>query len=42
MKDLLWETLQEENKDVAKQVVSSIDSPQTQADFDRLVENDVE
>jgi hypothetical protein len=25
LKDLLWETLQEENKDVAKQVESSIE-----------------
>ncbi|MFM6937248.1 MAG: hypothetical protein ACKOXH_06125, partial [Aquirufa sp.] len=41
LKDLLWETLQEENKEVAKSVESSVDIPQTQADFDRLVDDDI-
>jgi GTP-binding protein len=37
LKDLLWETLQEENKDVAKQVESSLVIPKIQADFEPLV-----
>jgi GTP-binding protein len=36
LKDLLWETLQEENKDVAKQVESSFVIPKIQADFEPL------
>jgi hypothetical protein len=35
---LLWETLQEENKEVAKQVESSINLPQTQDDFEQLID----
>jgi GTP-binding protein len=38
LKDLLWETLQEENKEVAKQVESSINLPQTQDDFEQLID----
>jgi GTP-binding protein len=40
LKDLLWETLQEENKDVAKQVESSIIIPRIQADFEPEIENE--
>jgi len=34
LKDLLWETLQAENKEVAKQVESSMAIPKIQADFE--------
>jgi GTP-binding protein len=40
LKDLLWETLQEENKDVAKQVESFIVIPKIQADFEPEIENE--
>ena len=41
LKDLLWETLQEENKDVAKQVESSIEIlPQVSLDINPLIEEE--
>jgi GTP-binding protein len=38
LKDLLWETLQEENKNVAKQVESSIDIPKKSEDLDPIID----